>query len=100
MALGLIYERDELDDWRGCIASLPPARRSCQRFAEQHGSTTCTRRLDLQAMVAILEYSQYQRPGPADDALETGLPCLLYAGAAEQDAHEYRREAVVEMPNA
>jgi C_GCAxxG_C_C family probable redox protein len=37
MALGLVYGRDDLDDWRGYIASLPPARRFCRRFAEQQG---------------------------------------------------------------
>lgn len=46
MALGLVYGRDDLDDWRGYIASLPPARRFCRRFAEQHGSTACARILE------------------------------------------------------
>ena len=41
MALGLVYGRDELDDWRGYIASLAPTRRFCRRFVEQHGSTSC-----------------------------------------------------------
>jgi C_GCAxxG_C_C family probable redox protein len=41
MALGLVYGRDELDDWRGYIGSLPPARRFCRRFSEQHGGTAC-----------------------------------------------------------
>jgi C_GCAxxG_C_C family probable redox protein len=41
MALGPVYGRDEQDDWSGYIASLPPARRFCRRFTEQHGSTGC-----------------------------------------------------------
>lgn len=41
MAIGLVYGRDSLDDWKGYLASLPPARRFCRRFEEQHGSTMC-----------------------------------------------------------
>ncbi len=41
LALGLVYGRDELDDWKGYISSLPPARRFCRRFEEEHGSTAC-----------------------------------------------------------
>jgi hypothetical protein len=39
MALGLVYGRDELDDWKGYIASLPPTRRFCRSFVEHYGST-------------------------------------------------------------
>ncbi len=41
MALGLVFGRESLDDWKGYIASIPPARRFCRRFEEQNGSTTC-----------------------------------------------------------
>jgi C_GCAxxG_C_C family probable redox protein len=41
MALGLVFGRDKLDDWKGYISSLPPARRFCRRFEEEHGSTAC-----------------------------------------------------------
>lgn len=41
MALGVVFGRDQLDDWKGYTASLPPARRFCQRFEEAHGSTAC-----------------------------------------------------------
>ncbi len=41
MALGLVYGRDNLDNWKGYLASLPPARRLCRRFEEENGSTTC-----------------------------------------------------------
>ena len=41
MAIGLVHGRDRLDDWKGYLASLPPSRRFCQRFADAHGSTSC-----------------------------------------------------------
>src|SRR5574342_602500 len=41
MALGLVYGRDSLDNWKGYLASLPPARRFCRRFEQANGSTTC-----------------------------------------------------------
>lgn len=41
MAIGLVYGRDQLDDWKGYIKSLPPSRRFCRRFEEEHGSTSC-----------------------------------------------------------
>jgi len=58
------------------------------------------RGLDMQAMVAILEYWQYQRPGLEDDVLRLELPCLFYAGESDEGAHEYGQEAVLTMPNA
>lgn len=41
MAIGLVYGRDRLEDWKGYIASLPPSRKFCRRFVEAHGSTSC-----------------------------------------------------------
>jgi C_GCAxxG_C_C family probable redox protein len=41
MALGLVYGRENLDDWKGYLASLPPSRRFCRRFEEENGSTAC-----------------------------------------------------------
>ena len=46
MAIGLVYGRDRLDDWKGYIASLPPSRRFCRRFEEAHGSTSCANLLE------------------------------------------------------
>lgn len=46
MAIGLVYGRDELDDWKGYIASLPPSRRFCRRFEEANGGTTCSKLLE------------------------------------------------------
>jgi C_GCAxxG_C_C family probable redox protein len=41
MALGLLYGRDDLEDMRGFIGSLPSARRFCRRFEERNGGTAC-----------------------------------------------------------
>jgi len=46
MALGLVFGRDRLDDWQGYTASLKPARRFCQQFADLHGSTSCVNILE------------------------------------------------------
>jgi len=65
MAIGLVYGRDNLDDWKGYLASLPPSRRFCRRFEEEHGSTACAdlletklgRRYDLANRVDALKYA-------------------------------------------
>jgi C_GCAxxG_C_C family probable redox protein len=46
MAIGLVFGRDKLDDWKGYIDSLPPSRRFCRRFEEAHGSTSCANLLE------------------------------------------------------
>lgn len=48
MALGLVYGREELDDWPGYLASLRPARRFCRRFEKEHGGTSCGDVLETQ----------------------------------------------------
>jgi C_GCAxxG_C_C family probable redox protein len=65
MAIGLVYGRDNLDDWKGYIASLPPSRRFCRRFEEEHGSVACAdlleaklgRRYNLADRVDALRYA-------------------------------------------
>ena len=65
MAIGLVYGRDNLDDWKGYLASLPPSRRFCRRFEEEHGSIACAdlletklgRRYDLANRVDVLRYA-------------------------------------------
>jgi C_GCAxxG_C_C family probable redox protein len=42
MAIGLVYGRDDLQDWNAYIQSLPPARKFCARFEERYGSTACS----------------------------------------------------------
>ncbi len=70
MAIGLTYGRDDLDDWQGYLRSLPPARRFCRRFVEQHGSTACGcilkrklgRDYDLADTAQALEYASSGGP--------------------------------------
>jgi len=65
MAIGSVFGRDDLDDWKGYIASLPPSRRFCRRFEEQYGSTACAdilqtkfgKRYDLANRVDALKYA-------------------------------------------
>ncbi len=65
MALGLVYGRENLDDWKGYLASLPPSRRFCRRFEEENGSTACAailenklgRSYDLANRVDALKYA-------------------------------------------
>ncbi len=42
MAIGLVYGRDDLGDWKAYLSSLPPARRFCRRFEEKNESTACS----------------------------------------------------------
>jgi C_GCAxxG_C_C family probable redox protein len=46
MAIGLVYGRDDLDDWKGYLKSLPPSRRFCRKFEEEYGSTSCSEILE------------------------------------------------------
>lgn len=77
MALGLVFGRDELDDWRGYIASLPPTRRFCRRFEEQHGSTACAailreklgRTYDLADRAEALEYATSGGPQACEEVV-------------------------------
>jgi hypothetical protein len=41
MAPGLVFGRDELDDWAGYLSCLLPVRRSCAGFANEHVGTNC-----------------------------------------------------------
>jgi len=41
MAIGLVFGRDKLDDWKGYTNSLKPARNFCMRFVDLQGSTAC-----------------------------------------------------------
>lgn len=64
MALGLVYGRDDLGDWKGYIGSLPPTRRFCRQFVSENGSTACAtiletrlgRSFDLASPVEAAEY--------------------------------------------
>lgn len=70
MALGLVYGRDDLTDWRGYLGSLPSARRFCAQFEEENGSTACAailqeklgRSFDLADRAEALEYASSGGP--------------------------------------
>jgi C_GCAxxG_C_C family probable redox protein len=66
MAIGLVYGRNDLEDWKGYLASLPPCRRFCRRFAEEYDSLACA---------DILEKKMRHRYDLADrtDALKYAL---------------------------
>lgn len=65
MAIGLIYGREDLGDWKGYLASLAPSRRFCRRFQEAQGSTSCAdlleaklgHRYDLASRMDALKYA-------------------------------------------
>jgi hypothetical protein len=65
MALGLVYGRDDLTDWKGYIGSLPSSRRFCRQFEEHNGSTACSailkaklgRDFDLADQAQAMEYA-------------------------------------------
>ena len=42
MAVGLVFGRDSLDDWKGFTSALRPARHFCNCFVDLQGSTACT----------------------------------------------------------
>ncbi len=42
MAIGLVYGRDDLGDWKAYLSSLPASRRFCRRFEEKNASTACS----------------------------------------------------------
>lgn len=57
------------------------------------------RALDPQAMVAYLEPTR-RRPSYVDALPQMNLPCLLYAGELDGDAHQNGPAAVQRMPDA
>ncbi len=46
MALGLVYGREQLNNQRGYIGSLPSARKFCASFEKEFGGTTCSQILE------------------------------------------------------
>jgi len=64
MALGLVFGREELDDWPGYLSSLRPARRFCRQFEKVHGGTACG---------DVLEHHMGRRFNLADRAESTVL---------------------------
>jgi C_GCAxxG_C_C family probable redox protein len=64
MALGLVFGRDQIEDWSAWRASLVPARTFCDRFQAEFGSTQCGdiverlvgRRLNLYDPVELAQF--------------------------------------------
>ncbi len=81
MAIGLVYGRDNLEDWKGYIASLPPSRRFCRRFEEQNGSTACSsilearlgRRFNLADQGESLQYVEAGGPKVCGDIITNAV---------------------------
>ncbi len=83
MALGLVFGRDRenLDNWQGYIDSLPPARRFCQRFESELGSTMCGdivelefgKRFDLADRRQALEWMKCGALEKCADVIEKGV---------------------------
>jgi C_GCAxxG_C_C family probable redox protein len=71
MALGLVFGRDNIEDWAAWRASLVPSRAFCARFEQEFGSTMCGdllekffgKRYNLADPIDLAEY-QSAKPGP------------------------------------
>jgi C_GCAxxG_C_C family probable redox protein len=71
MALGLVYGREDMSDWRAYLRSIPPARRFCAQFAAEHGGTACReilqaklgRSYDLASKGELMKYAADGGPG-------------------------------------
>jgi C_GCAxxG_C_C family probable redox protein len=72
MAIGLVFGRDNMEDWGAWRAALVPSRAFCARFEKEFGSTMCGdllekhfgKRYNLADPVELAEY-QAAKPGPA-----------------------------------
>lgn len=81
MALGLVYGRDDMTDWKAYIGSLPSARRFCRQFEEQNGSTACAAILqdklgqtfDLSDQVQALEYANAGGPDACSEVVASAV---------------------------
>jgi C_GCAxxG_C_C family probable redox protein len=90
MAIGLVYGREDLDDWKGYIASLPSARKFCKTFEEKHGSTSCEtiiqgklgRKFNLADHTEALEYASSGGPQACGEVVASAV--LIAADALRQ----------------
>jgi C_GCAxxG_C_C family probable redox protein len=81
MALGLVYGREDLTDFRGYIGSLPSARRFCRQFEEENGSTACAailqeklgRNFDLADQGQALEYASSGGPDACSEVVASAI---------------------------
>ena len=58
------------------------------------------RNLDYQAMVAYVENFQFRRLNLEKDTSQMQIPCLFYAGEADEGAHQYGKEAAKKFQKA
>ena len=82
MALGLVFGRDDLDDWHAYLASLPPARRFTRRFEERNTSTDCENILETKLGRKL----NLADPGESLEYVEAGGPEIcgeVLAGAVQ-----------------
>lgn len=81
LALGLVYGRDELTDWKGYLRSLPPARRFCSQFAAENGGTACRaileaklgRGYDLADKAQALQYAASGGPAACSQVVASAV---------------------------
>jgi C_GCAxxG_C_C family probable redox protein len=81
MALGLVYGREDLTNWKGYIGSLPSARRFCKRFEAENGNTACAailreklgRNYDLADQVQALEYASSGGPEACSEVVASAI---------------------------
>ncbi len=87
MALGMVFGRDDLDDWGGYIGSLPSARRFCRWFEEEHGSTACAGVLEAKLgrafnLADLAESTEYLASGGAQECAEVVAGAVQVAAEA------------------
>lgn len=81
MALGVVYGRDDLTDFKGYIGSLPSARRFCRQFEEENGSTACAailqeklgKNFDLADQVQALAYASEGGPEACSEVVASAI---------------------------
>jgi len=93
LALGLVYGRDRLDDWAGWRACLVPARKFCDAFVSELGSTQCGdiverlfgRRYNLADPV---ELGQFQEANPTPKCSQVVRTAVRIAAGLILDKHQ------------
>ena len=93
MAIGLVYGRDDLEDWHAYIASLSPARRFTRHFEVLNGSNDCEHILEGK----LGRTFDLADAGQAGEYVEAGGPAVcaeVLAGAVRIAAEIIAGEAV------
>lgn len=95
MALGLVYGRDDLSNFKGYISSLPPARRFCRQFEAENGSTACAailqeklgRNFNLADRLQALEYANAGGLEVCSEVVTSAITIASKALAKERNPH-------------